>query len=94
MAQLLLQKTRKYKFNLNAWNRHTANTKTWAAFKTKMRDAQKALHCTGEFTVQDAISQVEIVNMVAEGIQQAMKILPKPSSMNTIKKKHEHTEET
>ena len=41
-----------------------------------MREAQKALQCTGELTVQDAINQVEIVNMVAEGIQQAMKNPP------------------
>eukprot|EP00957_Ditylum_brightwellii_P072529 5511990-Ditylum_brightwellii.AAC.2 len=38
-----------------------------------MREVQKALHCTGELTIQDAINQVEIVNMAAEGIQQAMK---------------------
>eukprot|EP00957_Ditylum_brightwellii_P020564 1550453-Ditylum_brightwellii.AAC.1 len=69
MAYLLLQKTRKYKSNINAWNRRAANTKTWSAFKTKMREAQKGLRCTGELTVQDAINQVEIVNMVAEGIQ-------------------------
>eukprot|EP00957_Ditylum_brightwellii_P199095 15176501-Ditylum_brightwellii.AAC.1 len=41
-----------------------------------MRDAQKALHCTGELIMQDAINQVEIVNTVAEGIQQAMKNPP------------------
>eukprot|EP00957_Ditylum_brightwellii_P200307 15270993-Ditylum_brightwellii.AAC.1 len=52
------------------------NTKTWANFKTEMRDAQKALRCTGEITVQDAINQVEIINMVAEGIQKAMKNPP------------------
>eukprot|EP00957_Ditylum_brightwellii_P079098 6015902-Ditylum_brightwellii.AAC.1 len=41
-----------------------------------MRAAQKALRRTGELTVQDAINQVEIVNMVTEGIQQAMKNPP------------------
>eukprot|EP00957_Ditylum_brightwellii_P003312 250986-Ditylum_brightwellii.AAC.1 len=41
-----------------------------------MQAAQKALQRTGELTVQDDINQVEIVNMVAEGIQQAMKSLP------------------
>eukprot|EP00957_Ditylum_brightwellii_P062761 4763247-Ditylum_brightwellii.AAC.1 len=41
-----------------------------------MREAQKALRHTGELTTQDAINQVEIINMVAEGIQQAMKNPP------------------
>eukprot|EP00957_Ditylum_brightwellii_P151588 11544386-Ditylum_brightwellii.AAC.1 len=41
-----------------------------------MQAAQKALRRTGELNMQDAINQVEIVNMVAEGIQQAMKNPP------------------
>ena len=41
-----------------------------------MRAAQKALQHTGELTLQDATNQVEIVNMVAKGIQQAMKNPP------------------
>eukprot|EP00957_Ditylum_brightwellii_P155372 11827554-Ditylum_brightwellii.AAC.1 len=41
-----------------------------------MREAQKALHHIGKLSVQDAINQVEIVNMVVEGIQQAMKNPP------------------
>eukprot|EP00957_Ditylum_brightwellii_P035652 2702992-Ditylum_brightwellii.AAC.1 len=41
-----------------------------------MRDVQKALWCTGELMVPDAIIKVEIVNMVTEGIQQAMKNPP------------------
>eukprot|EP00957_Ditylum_brightwellii_P068381 5191164-Ditylum_brightwellii.AAC.1 len=41
-----------------------------------MRAAQKTLQRTGELTVQDDINQIEIVNMVAKGIQQATKSLP------------------
>eukprot|EP00957_Ditylum_brightwellii_P047841 3634186-Ditylum_brightwellii.AAC.1 len=52
-----------------------------------MREAQKALRCTGELTVQDAINQVEIINMMAEGIQQAMKN-PRTSILD------EHRQET
>eukprot|EP00957_Ditylum_brightwellii_P049439 3751037-Ditylum_brightwellii.AAC.1 len=76
MAYLLLQKTRKYKSDMNAWNRRAAITRTCPNFKTEMRAAQKTLQHTGELTVQDAINQVEVVNMVAEGIQQAMKNPP------------------
>ena len=36
IAYLILQKTRKYKSDLNTWNRRTAATKTWPNFKTKM----------------------------------------------------------
>eukprot|EP00957_Ditylum_brightwellii_P044600 3381658-Ditylum_brightwellii.AAC.1 len=52
-----------------------------------MRDAQKVLRHTGKLTVQDAINQVEIVNMVAEGIQQAIK---KPPT-TIIDKHHQET---
>eukprot|EP00957_Ditylum_brightwellii_P123615 9424630-Ditylum_brightwellii.AAC.1 len=76
IAYLLLQNTRKYKSNLNAWNRRASTSKTWANFKTDMKEAQEALHCTDELTVQDDINQVEIMNMVAEGIQQAAKNPP------------------
>eukprot|EP00957_Ditylum_brightwellii_P120743 9210189-Ditylum_brightwellii.AAC.1 len=63
------------------------NTNTWANFKPEMMDAQKSQRQTGELTVQDAIDQVEITNMVAEGIQQAIKNPPTPlSSMSTNKK--------
>eukprot|EP00957_Ditylum_brightwellii_P026450 2000825-Ditylum_brightwellii.AAC.1 len=43
IAYLLLQKTRKYKSDLNAWNRRTANTRIWPSLKTEKRAAQKAL---------------------------------------------------
>eukprot|EP00957_Ditylum_brightwellii_P211860 15366685-Ditylum_brightwellii.AAC.1 len=75
-SNTLAEKTQKYKSDLNAWNYRASASKTWKKFKTDMREAQKVLHCTGELTIQDAINQMEIVNMVVEGIQQAMKNPP------------------
>eukprot|EP00957_Ditylum_brightwellii_P058735 4453643-Ditylum_brightwellii.AAC.2 len=69
-------KTRKCKSDLNAWNHRTPATNIWADFKTEMGDAHTSSRHTSELTVQDAIYHVNIVNMVAKGIQQAMKNPP------------------
>eukprot|EP00957_Ditylum_brightwellii_P201175 15324396-Ditylum_brightwellii.AAC.1 len=52
---------RKYKSDLNTWNQRNPANKTWTAFKAEMHNAQKALHSTGELTVQDAINQEKML---------------------------------
>eukprot|EP00957_Ditylum_brightwellii_P151061 11503154-Ditylum_brightwellii.AAC.1 len=46
----------------------------WVNCQAHFRDAQKALRKTGAITVQKGMNQEQMVNMIAEGIQQAISL--------------------
>jgi hypothetical protein len=80
---LILQRTLRFKSGLNTWNRKAAADKTWANFKTHFCDVQKELRRTGELTVEEGINNTEeLINLVAESLQQALKQNQAPQDEN------------
>ena len=72
MAYLLLQQTQVYSNALNRWNQQDFDNQTWENFKAHFREAQKALRRTGVLTLQETLNHTEIVNLVQQGVQQAL----------------------
>jgi hypothetical protein len=69
---LILQCTSKFNSSLTAWNVKPRIDHTWIKCQTHFWDAQKALRKTGALMVQKALHTEQIVNMVSEGINQAL----------------------
>ena len=72
MAYLLQQRTTKFSSALTKWNEKPEANKTWDNFKTHARDAQLVLRNTGQLTVRESMNHAEIVNLVSEGVRQAL----------------------
>ena len=79
MAYLLLQQTQVYSTALNRWNQSERPEQTWSNFKTHFRDAQKALRRTGALTVQESLNHTQIINLVQQGVHQALATACPPS---------------
>ena len=69
---ILILKMLKYKSSLRKWNELPAPQKTYDNMKTVFRKAQRAMRKTGELTIQEGINHTELVNLVSEGVFQAM----------------------
>lgn len=72
MAYLLLQNAQVYSTALNKWNQKGHQQQTWNNFRTHFRDAQKSLRRTGSLTVQESLNHAELLDLVKQGVQQAM----------------------
>lgn len=77
MAYIILQRTNTFKSGLRKWNEKAANLKTWENCKQHFRDVQKNLRKTGSLTVEEGINHTELINMVSEGVRNAMAAEPK-----------------
>ncbi len=80
MGYLLIQQTQVYSTSLNKWNQKDFDDQTWDLFKSHFREAQKALRRTGALTVQESLNHTELVNLVQQGVQQALATSPSPTS--------------
>ena len=69
---LILQCASKFNSSLTAWNVKPRIDHTWIKCQSHFCDAQKALKKTGALTVQEILHTEQIVNMVTEGINQAL----------------------
>eukprot|EP00957_Ditylum_brightwellii_P017894 1347712-Ditylum_brightwellii.AAC.1 len=69
---LILQCTSKFNSSLTAWNAKPRIYHTWIKCQMHFCDAQKIFRKTGVLTVQEALHTEQIVNMVSEGINQAL----------------------
>ena len=72
MGYIILKKAKPFQSSLLKWDIKPATAKSWDNFKNFFRQVQVALHKTGGLTVQDGINHSELVNMVSEGVRQAM----------------------
>lgn len=72
MGYLLIQQTQVYSTAFSKWNQKEYQDQTWETFKSHFRDAQKSLRRTGALTLQESINHTEIVNLVQQGVQQAL----------------------
>ena len=72
MGYLLLQQTQVYSTALNRWNQKDRADQTWANFQTHFRDAQKSLRRTGALTVHESLNHTEIIDLVQQGVHQAL----------------------
>ena len=74
-AYVILNKTRRFKNDITAWNRLPAIGKTWESFKTHFRRAHQEFRETTDVTLEDSELQrnnVNLVQQVVNGMQQAM----------------------
>ena len=71
MGYLLIHQAQVDPTGLNWWSQCNYDHKdqTWENFKVHFHDAQKAIRRTGALTVKEALNQIEIVNLVQQGIQ-------------------------
>jgi uncharacterized phage-associated protein len=74
-AYVILNKTRRFKNDITAWNRRPADEKTWESFKTHFRRAHQDFRETTDVTLEDSElqrSNANLVQQVVNGMQQAM----------------------
>ena len=63
----------KYKSTLKEWNKKPHANQIWANFKILFRKAYKAMCKTGELRQRDGLNNSELMNVVSEGVREAMK---------------------
>eukprot|EP00957_Ditylum_brightwellii_P180576 13755516-Ditylum_brightwellii.AAC.1 len=74
-AYLILQHSLKFKVSLKEWNDKPIINKTLSNFKSHFCDAQRDFCQTGEMIIVDeGMNQIQLFNLVSEGIQQALNI--------------------
>ena len=71
-AYVIILKTLKYKSTLKEWNKLPAAQATWTEFKKLFRTAQRAMRKTGELGVNEGLNHAELINVVSEGVKQAI----------------------
>ena len=74
-AYVILNKTRRFKNDITAWNRRSEDEKTWEGFKTHFRRAHQDFRETTDVTLEDSElqrSNANLVQQVVNGMQQAM----------------------
>jgi len=74
-AYVILNKTRRFKNDITAWNRRPEIEKTWESFKNHFRRAHPELRETTDVTLEDSELQhnnANLVQQVVNGMQQAM----------------------
>ena len=80
MAYIHFQKTNIYKTALNKWDEKAPADKTWDNFKDHLRAAHKALRRTGALTLNDTLNRDQVMNMVSEGVFQALQSFTPPDT--------------
>jgi hypothetical protein len=73
-AYVILNKTRRFKNDITAWNRLPAIGKTWESFKTHFRHAHQEFRETTDVMLEDLELQrnnANLVQQVVNGMQQA-----------------------
>ena len=83
-AYLLLQRTRHFKLGLQEWNRKSTSDQTWINFMIHFRDVHQDLKKTGELTVQEGINHADLINMVSEGVKNALEQAPEQPPEESI----------
>jgi hypothetical protein len=76
-AYVILNKTRRFKTDITAWNRRPDIEKTWINFKTHFRQAHQEFRETTDVTLEESDLQrnnAHLVQQVVDGMQQAMMI--------------------
>ena len=66
----------KYKSTLKEWNAKPVADQTWLNFKTLFRTAHRAMKKTGELQQHDGLNHTELMNVVSEGVREAIKEMP------------------
>ena len=73
-AYIIINKTRRFKSSINAWNRKAENDQTWTNFKIFFRQAHREFKETTDITVEESDlehTQANFVQRVIEGIRAA-----------------------
>ena len=63
----------KYKSTLKEWNKKAPADQTWANFKILFRDTHRAMKKTGELRQQEGLNHTELMNVVSDGVRDAIK---------------------
>ena len=72
MAYLLFQQTQSFNRGLTSWNSRPPHEHTWNTFKQHFCQAQLDLRCTGALTVGSTINHTELMDLVLQGVQNAL----------------------
>ena len=72
LAYLVLQRTGVFNSGLKTWNDKVPTDKTWDNCKSHFRNVQKGLRRTGRLTVEESMNHADLVNIVSEGVRDAM----------------------
>lgn len=80
MAYLLFQQTQSFNRGLTSWNSRPPQDHTWNNFKQHFRQAQLDLRRTGALTVGGTINHAELMDLVSQGVHNALHSQPAPPS--------------
>ncbi len=70
LAYIVLQTTKRFKSGLRDWDRKSSADKTWDNFQSHFRNVQKQLRRTGDLTVDQAMDNDKLINLVSDNIVQ------------------------
>ena len=86
MGYIIMKKAKPFQSSLLKWDIRPAQEKTWNEFKIFFRRVQVALRKAGSLTVEDGINHSELVNMVSQGVKQAIEDTnqPQEESVNNV----------
>ena len=83
-AYIVLTKAKPFQSALTKWGLRPTEVKTWDNFKEYFQAVQVALHKTGGITVDDRMNHADLVNMVSEGVHQAIEAQTPPETINNV----------
>eukprot|EP00957_Ditylum_brightwellii_P102416 7806762-Ditylum_brightwellii.AAC.2 len=72
IGYIILQCVHKFSSCPGKWNDKPNAQKTWANFQSHYHKAQTDLCRTGSLMVEDRIDHTDMINMISEGIRQAL----------------------
>ena len=68
LAYIVLLNTNFFCSGLKEWDKKDRQNQTWDEFKTHFRQVQKQLRQTGDLTIEETISNEELMSIVSENI--------------------------
>ena len=72
MGYIILKKAKPFQSSLLKWDIRPMANRNWNKFKMFFRSVQVALRKSGSLTVEDGINHSELINMVSQGVKQAI----------------------
>ena len=92
IGYIILKKANLFQSSLLKWDIRPGAQKTWNEFKLFFCRVQLGLRKAGSLTVEEGINHSELVNMVSQGVKQAIEDAgppPQTESINNVQ--HENT---
>ena len=96
IGYVVLQNTKRFSGGLKKWDEKQLADKTWGNFKTHFRLVQKNMRRTGVLSVNKAMNQDDMINMVSQNVLDnihsllnAQEVPDSPPALDTVPEHHD-----